>query len=294
MHSDAKAASAPVVLLTGAGSGLGAAMARRFARAGFQVAVTDINADRAQQVSEQLSSSGASSLYARLDISCDEDWQRVAAQVEQEWGRVNVLVNNAGVAAAGLCEETSLQDWQWIIDIDLMGVVRGCHRFLPGLRQEGAAGRPAHVINIASFAGFSAMPGLSAYGTAKAGVIALSEHLLTELDGSGVGVSVVCPSFFATNLLESFRSAQDDTRQTVERWMKHSPLSADDVAEIVFKAMQKKQFMVLTHPKTLWPWRMKRFWPSRYYRRISGFARQAQSKKTGNKTRHTQRGSNGQ
>ncbi len=271
---------AQVVLLTGAGSGLGAAMARRFARAGFRVAVTDINAARAQQVSDELTAAGSTSLYAELDTTCDADWQKAAELVAGQWGRVNVLVNNAGVAAAGRCEETSLADWQWIIDIDLMGVVRGCHYFLPEIRQEGAAGRLAHIINMASFAGFSAMPGLSAYGTTKAAVIALSEHLFTELDGSGVGVSVVCPSFVATNLMESFRSTQNGTRQTVERWMKHSPLSADDVAEIIFSAMQKRRFMVLTHPKTHWALRIKRFWPGWYFRRISAFSRRLESRRS--------------
>ena len=274
------AAGAPVVLLSGAGSGLGAAMARRFARAGFKVAVTDINAARAQQVSEELSAQGAESLHAKLDVTSAEDWQSIAGLVEQQWGPVNVLVNNAGVAASGLCEETSLADWQWVIDVDLMSVVRGCHRFLPGLRSLGAAGQTAYIINIASFAGFSAMPGMSAYGTAKAGVIALSEHLLTELDGSGVGVSVVCPSFVATNLLESFRGGEASTRKTVERWMQQSPVSADDVAETVFNAMQKKQFLVLTHPKTRNALLLKRFWPSRYYRRISELARRARARKS--------------
>jgi len=275
MAARTPAAFKPVVLLTGAGSGLGAAMAQRFAQDGYRVAVTDIDAERARQVSDAMNQAGATSLHAALDVTRDEDWQRIAEWLEREWGAVNVLVNNAGVAASGLCEETSIANWQWVIEIDLMGVVRGCHRFLHGLRQEAAAGRPAHIINIASFAGFSAMPGLSAYGTAKAGVIALSEHLLTELDGSGVGVSVVCPSFVATNLLDSFRSTKADTRKTVERWMKHSPLKADDVADIVFTAMQKNQFLVLTHPKTLWAWRFKRFWPSRYYRRISELSRKA-------------------
>ena len=268
-------AQAPVVLLTGAGSGLGAAMARRFARAGYRVAVTDINAERARTVSDELTEAGTVSWHSALDVTSDSDWQRLYDDLQGQWGRVNVLVNNAGVAASGLCEETSMESWQWIIDIDLMGVVRGCHRFLPTLRSEGAAGRPAYVINIASFAGFSAMPGLSAYGTAKAGVIALSEHLLTELDGSGVGISVVCPSFVATNLLESFRSTQADYRKTVERWMRHSPVTADDVAETVFIAMQKRQFLVLTHPKTRSALLLKRFWPGRYYRRISELSRKA-------------------
>ncbi len=266
----------PVVLITGAGSGLGAAMARRFARAGYRVAVTDINQERARIVSEELAETGAVTLHSALDVTSDSDWQRLFDELQGHWGRVNVLVNNAGVAASGFCEETSMENWQWVIDIDLMGVVRGCHRFLPLLRSEGSAGRPAYIINIASFAGFSAMPGLSAYGTAKAGVIALSEHLLTELDGSGVGVSVVCPSFVATNLLESFRSTKVGARQTVERWMKHSPVTAADVAETVFSAMEKRQFLVLTHPKTRWALLLKRFWPERYYRRISELSRKSQ------------------
>ncbi|HET6563831.1 MAG TPA: SDR family oxidoreductase [Xanthomonadales bacterium] len=281
MNQETKdAAKIPVVLITGAGSGLGAAMAKRFARAGFKVAVTDIDAGRARQVSDELSGQGATALHNSLDVTSDADWQRIGEWVEQAWGGINVLVNNAGVAASGNCEETTLENWRWVIDVDLMSVVRGCHRFLPGLRQQGAAGHPAHIINIASFAGFSAMPGMSAYGTAKAGVIALSEHLLTELDGSGVGVSVVCPSFVATNLLESFRGGEDSTRKTVERWMQQSPVTADDVAETVFRAMQKGEFIVLTHPKTRAALRLKRFWPSRYYRRISELARKAGGRKS--------------
>lgn len=283
-NSAAANSTAPVVLVTGAGSGLGAAMARRFATAGFRVVITDSNTARAEQMCQELSRGGANCLHATLDITRDADWQRVAEQVESIWGPVNVLINNAGVAAAGYCEETTLENWQWIIDIDLMGVVRGCHRFVPGLRQEAAAGRLAYVINIASFAGFSAMPGLCAYGTAKAAVIALSEHLLTELDGSGVGVSLVCPSFVATNLLESFRGGKAETHKTVERWMKHSPVSADDVAEIVFAAMQKKQFLVLTHPKTRWALRMKRFFPDRYFRRIAELARKARGDRKNSKS----------
>ncbi len=276
--ADPKRTTAPVVLLTGAGSGLGAAMARRFARDGFRVAVTDINPQRAQQVAEELAQAGTTSLHAALDVTRDADWQQVQEHIDSVWGGVNVLVNNAGVAASGYCEETSMADWHWVIDVDLMSVVRGCHRFLPGLRRVAATGEPAHIINIASFAGFSAMPGMSAYGTAKAGVIALSEHLLTELDGSGVGVSVVCPSFVATNLLESFRGGEESTRRTVERWMQQSPVSADDVAEIVFNAMRNRQFLVLTHPKTRSALRLKRLWPSRYYRRIIELARQARKR----------------
>jgi NAD(P)-dependent dehydrogenase (short-subunit alcohol dehydrogenase family) len=275
MTANPASSSKPVVMITGAGSGLGAAMARRFARAGYRVAVTDINAQRAQEVSEEINSLGGESLHAVVDVSQDGDFQRMAELLQQRWGGLNVLVNNAGIAASGFCETTSMADWHWVINIDLMSVVRGCHTFLPGLRKFAAEGRPAYIINVASFAGFAPMPGMSAYGTAKAGVIALSEHLLTELDGSGVGISVVCPSFVATNLMESFRGGDPSSRKTVERWMKQSPVSAEDVAETVFNAMQKREFVVLTHPKTRAALRMKRFFPMRYYRRIAELARKA-------------------
>jgi NADP-dependent 3-hydroxy acid dehydrogenase YdfG len=168
-----------------------------------------------------------------------------------------------------------MDDWQWVFDIDLMGVVRGSHHFISQLRSEAESGRTAHLINIASFAGFAAMPGLSAYGTAKAAVVSFSEHLLTELDGTGIGVSVICPSFVSTNLLETFRSTDPAAQKTVERWMKHSPVTAEDVANCVFDAMCQKKFLVLTHPKTHWVMRLKKFFPKRYYRRISEMGRLA-------------------
>lgn len=268
----------PVAIVTGAGSGLGAAMARRFGREGYAVAVADIDAARAEAVRSELDAAGARALAIRMDVTRQEDWEALSRRVVAEWGGCNVLVNNAGVAVAGRCEDTPLADWEWVLDVDLMGVVRGCHRFVPLLREEAAAGGPAHIVNVASFAGFSAMPGISAYGTAKAAVIALSEHLLTELADSGVGVSVVCPSFVATNLLDNFRSADPAYRGLVERWMARSPVSAEDVAESVIAAIRDRQFLVLTHPESRWALRLKRWWPSRYYRQVTRLANPARRK----------------
>jgi NADP-dependent 3-hydroxy acid dehydrogenase YdfG len=262
----------PVVVITGAGSGLGAAMVRRFALEGYAVAVTDVSIARAEAVLAELRATGAAGLSMELDVTRQEHWEALCRRVVAEWGGCNVLINNAGVAVAGRCEETPLADWQWVLDIDLMGVVRGCHRFLPLLRQQADAGEFAHIVNVASFAGLSAMPGISAYGTAKAGVIALSEHLLTELSGSGIGVSVVCPAFVATNLLENFRSPDPAYRSLVERWMAQSGVSAEDVAAAVIDALRARRFLVLTHPRTRWALRLKRWWPSRYYRQVSRMA----------------------
>lgn len=258
--------AAPKVAITGAGSGLGAAMARRFAASGYEVAVTDIDVQRADSVLAELTESGAAGFSQRLDTTSDADWDEFYRRVIQEWGGLDVLINNAGVSAGGCCEESSLADWQWVIDVDLMGVVRGCHKFLPLLRQQSEHGRRAYIVNIASFAAFSAMPGVCAYGTAKAGVVALSEHLRSELAGTGIGVSVVCPAFVRTRLMDSFRSKDPRQLETVHRWMDKSGVTADDVARQVFRAMHERRFLVLTHGPTRWAWLLKRFWPERYYR----------------------------
>jgi len=257
------------VLITGAGSGLGAAMARSFAGAGFDVAVTDINEQRALEVLAQVQVMGGDGFSFKLDITLDSDWEALYQELMQRWGGLDILVNNAGVAAAGLCEETSIADWSWVIDVDLMGVVRGCHRFVPLFRQQAEQGRKGHIVNIASFAALAAMPGIAAYGTAKAGVVALSEHLRSELDDAGIGVTVVCPAFVKTRLLESFRCEQPEQKDRVQRWMEHSDVTPEDVANDVLQAIRQKRFLVLTHSSTRWAWLLKRWWPTQYYRQAA-------------------------
>ena len=250
------------VLITGAGSGLGRAMALRFARDGRHVAVTDVDGNRAEAVLAEIRDAGGEGIAQRLDVSRQEDWDAACQRVLTEWGGLGVLVNNAGVAAAGNLEQTPLSDWEWVLGIDLMGVVRGCHRFLPMMREQGHG----HIVNVASFAGLAGAPGISAYGTAKAGVVALSEQLRAELHGSGVGVSLLCPAFVATGLMESFRSPDPADRERVERWMATSGVNAEMVADAVADAVDRGRFLVLTHANTRWAWRLKRWLPERYFR----------------------------
>lgn len=265
-------------LITGAGSGLGAAMARHFAANGYDVAVTDVNESRAGEVLQEIQGTGGAGFSFKLDITRDDDWESVYGEISRRWGGVDVLVNNAGVAAAGLCEETSLEDWQWVIDVDLMGVVRGCHWFIPMLRRQAEQGRKGTIVNIASFAALAGMPGIAAYGTAKAGVFALSEHLLGELHEAGIGVTVVCPAFVKTGLLESFRYTAPGQRERVQRWMEHSGVTAEDVARQVMHAVEHRKFLVLTHPATRWALLLKRWWPSHYYRQMAKRAHLARRK----------------
>lgn len=257
-----------VVLITGAGSGLGAAMAARFARDDWNVVIADRDIEAANRTAGGL---GESAEVVHMDVTRAEDWQRAAETVKQRFGHLDVLVNNAGVAVGGSLEDTPLDDWRWVIEIDLMGVVMGCKAVAPMLRERGSG----HIINVASFAGLAGMPQINAYGTAKAGVIAMSEMLRTELADAGVHVSVLCPAFVRTRLTETMRAPDSGYHQRVERWMDRSGVDADDVANVVFRAVRKPRFMLLTHRNTRWLWRLKRHFPETYFRMVMRGVRKA-------------------
>ena len=253
------------IAITGAGSGFGAALAHKYASLGWSVAVTDIDEARARQTLFEIRDFGGDSLAMPLDVTNADHWQQLQQTVMEQWGGLMVLVNNAGVAAAGNVEDTSIEDWQWVLDIDLMGVVRGCHQFAGIMKRQ----KTGHIVNISSFAGLAGLPFISAYGVAKAGVVALSEALRAEMHPYGVGVTVACPAFVKTGLLDTFRSTSPDTLTTVTRWMETSGISAEQVAEDIAKAVRDNDFLLLTHDKTRKAWRLKRWLPERYFRLIS-------------------------
>jgi len=253
------------IAITGAGSGFGAELARLYAARGWRVAVTDVDEDRARRTLAQIGDDQAGSFCMRLDVTCAEDWETLHASVLQRWGGLEVLVNNAGVAAAGNVEETSLEDWAWVLDIDLMGVVRGCRQFA-GLMKRQQSG---HIVNIASFAGLAGLPFIVAYGVAKAGVVALSEALRAEMRPYGVGVTVACPAFVKTGLLDTFRSTRPGAGQKVARWMETSGVTAVKVAEDIAGAVEANRFLLLTHRQTRGPWRLKRWFPETYFKMVA-------------------------
>jgi NADP-dependent 3-hydroxy acid dehydrogenase YdfG len=257
------------IAITGAGSGFGEALAHRYAGAGFRVAVTDVDQERAERVFDAIEAAGGRGFAQQLDVTSGADWDSLYQRILTEWGGLEILVNNAGVAAAGRLEDTPVDDWKWLLETDLMGVIRGCHRFLPLLREQ----RHGHVVNFSSFAGMVPMPEVSAYATAKAGVVALTEQLRVDLDRSGVDITLVCPAYVRTRLLESFRSPDDRHRQMAERWMARSRVTARQVADRVFKAVGKREFLVLTHAETRWLWRLKRWFPERFFRTMVKLSR---------------------
>ncbi len=252
------------IFVTGGASGLGRAIADRFARAGYAVCIGDVNDARGEEARQALAALGAEALFVRCDVTREDDLARVASLLDASWGGVDVVVNNAGVAQAGAIENVPLDDWQWILDINLLGVVRGCKVFTPMLKRQGSG----CFVNVASMAGLLDVPNMAAYNASKAAVVSLSETLENELAPSGVRVHVVCPSFFKTNLHESLRTDDPVIRARMSKLLERSAITAEDVAERVFAAVRDGEFYVLPHPEARKAWRMKRLLPRDLYRKF--------------------------
>lgn len=249
------------VLITGAGSGLGKALAQRYASAGDRVACIDIDAARAELTRASLPGSGH--LAVAANVAADDSMEQMHERVVAEWGGVDVLVNNAGIATGGFMVETTMPEWRNVIDINLLGVVRGCRLFLPGMIANGRG----QVINTASFAGLAGAPGIMSYGVTKAAVVTLSEQLRAEVADKGIRVSVLCPAFFRTNLLESWQGSPR-LKAFADRQMEVSTDTLDSVADKVFAAVERGEFLVLPTKREPMRWRLKRWLPETYFRKL--------------------------
>jgi NAD(P)-dependent dehydrogenase (short-subunit alcohol dehydrogenase family) len=249
------------IFITGGASGLGKAVAMRFAKAGFRVGIGDINDERGSEAESELKAQAPDAFYLPCDVTDIKDLEHARQQLEARWGGVDVVVNNAGVGGtAGTLEAVSLADWQWVIDINVMGVVRGCKTFIPLFKRQGGG----HFVNIASAAGLMNAPFMSNYNVTKAGVISLSETLMVELVDDQITTSVVCPAFFQTNLTENMKSHIGGMHAKVNKLMSRSKITAEDVADAIYKAYEKKAFWVVTHPVERRMWYFKRFMPNAF------------------------------
>lgn len=254
------------VLITGAGSGLGLALAHRYAGVGCAVACVDLIAERARAAAASLPGEGHFALTA--DVGDDDAMLALHGEISQRWPTLDVLINNAGIASGGNLIDTTPEEWQRVLQINLMGVVRGCRLFLPTMIDRGRG----QVINVASFAGLAGAPGIMSYGVAKAGVVALSEQLRAEVDEHGIRISVVCPAFFRTNLLQNW---EGDARMkaVAARLVEQSTDSIDEVADKVFAQAERGRFMILPTRREPMRWRLKRWFPELYYRQVRKLAR---------------------
>jgi NAD(P)-dependent dehydrogenase (short-subunit alcohol dehydrogenase family) len=253
-------------IVTGSAGTLGRAFAVRLAERGYRLALVDINEPENAETLRLVELAGGSGFTARVDVSSAAAWTELHDRLAREWPRVDLLVNNAGVAASGEVGLMSLADWEWLLAINLKSVVLGCHTFAERLKTNAGG---AHVINVASFAAFACLPNMAAYNVAKAGVLALSETLRIEWHRHRVGFTVVCPSFFTSGLLDAGRFHTDSQRDYTQREMSEAGFTADDVASAALRAMDRKRFYVVMPRKAKLFWWLKRFVPNLFMKEIT-------------------------
>jgi short-subunit dehydrogenase len=252
-------------VLTGAGGGLGRALALQLARPGARLLLADIHRPRVDETAELCRARGAEAHVTTTDVADAAQVEELGRHADERLGRIDLVVNNAGVAATGAVGEAPLSNWQWIMSINLWGAIYGCHVFTPRLiAQRGGA-----ILNVASAAGIACAPTMAPYNVTKAGVIALSETLAAEVAQYGVGVTVLCPVFFKTNLLETARVASDEERRMAEAAFANSTMTADTVAAAALRAVRRGDLYCLPMREARLMWRIKRLMPQRFHKTLA-------------------------
>lgn len=251
------------VLITGAGSGLGRALAIHYGSQGYEICVADLNAESGEETVQMINNAGGSSFFQSCDITQQWDVDKLAISLAERWRSLDMLINNAGVATAGQLEFESMEQWQWVFDINLLGHVRMTKAMLPLLRKSESAEKD--VINISSQAGITAAPGMGSYCMSKAAMVSFSETTHLELAPEGIHVSVACPSFFDTNLNQSLRSGDAKMQNVVDKMIKKSGVSADEIAKKIANGVAARKYLILTHKQGIKAYRLKRFLPIERY-----------------------------
>jgi len=250
-----------VAVITGGASGMGLAFAHRFAAAGMKVAIGDIEEPALEAAIAELVASGAEVFGSRCDVTDIDSFRRFAADAEEAFGPAHVVCLNAGVAGGGEMVDLTLSDWNWVLGVNLWGVVHGLDIYLKGLvaRNEG------HVVVTASVAGHTSFPGIGPYNASKHAVSAIAETLHNELvvAGSDVGVTSLCPGFVATGIFDSGRNRPEhlldalaelpseeqlERRQMIQEWMAQNAKDPTEVADLIHDAVLEQTFWVFTDP----------------------------------------------
>jgi NAD(P)-dependent dehydrogenase (short-subunit alcohol dehydrogenase family) len=253
-----------VAVITGAGSGFGLEFARLGGRLGMKLALADVQRNALDATVAELKGGGASVIGEVVDVMDDAQVRRLADRTYAEFGAAHLLFNNAGVGGGGgYLWESSVNDWQWALGVNLMGVVHGIRHFVPRMLAQRGEG---HIVNTASMAGWLAPPLMAAYNASKHAVVALTETLYHDLRlaGSTLGVSVLCPAFVPTGIAQSERNrptqfanageltaSQRLAQQQAEKAVSSGKITAAEVAALTFEAIRTNRFYVYTHPKIL-------------------------------------------
>lgn len=250
-------------VVTGAGSGIGRAFALELARRGGRIVCSDINLASAQETVGLIQAEGGAATAVQTDVTQLEQVEALAVEAER-WleTSIDVVINNAGVGAGGSrVGETSMDDWKWVLGVNLWGVIHGCHVFTPRLRAQGRGG----IINVGSTASFAAAPTMGPYNVSKSAVLALTETMAAEFQGTALHVTALCPTFVKTNIVRDGRIA-GSASGFANKVMKWTGIEADGVARETLDALDRNQLYVLPQLNARTIWRAKRLAPALYAR----------------------------
>ena len=252
-------------VITGAGSGFGRAMAMVLARKGWKILIADISHKGMDETLAMVRQAGGDGEVFECDVSKPENVKAMADYSFSKWGKIDLLINNAGVVSCGFVDGIPLEDWHWCVDINFWGMLYGCHSFIPHMKTKGGG----HIINVASSAGLFCLMEMGPYNVTKAAVISLSETLRQELVPYKIGVTVACPMFFNTHLLDNMRYQDQFQSEFAHSAFEHGRLSAEEVAERTIRAYEKNKLYVIPQFSGKYYWILKRLSPSFFYGMIS-------------------------
>src|SRR5882724_5517476 len=246
-------------VVTGGASGIGRALCLAFAGEGARIVVADIDDAGMAETARSVAKAGSKAIIVKTDVTKLASVQSLADRAFGEFGRVHLLCNNAGVAVHGSLDSASHRDWEWVLGVNLWGVIHGVEAFVPRMI---AQKEPGHIVNTASMAGLIASQGLGVYNTSKYAVVGLSETLAKDLRPYGIGVSILCPMGVATQIRASERNRPADLRnesasmpEPVE--LLGRTLAPETVAEMVLSAIHANRLFVITHEESLEPLRRR-------------------------------------
>jgi NADP-dependent 3-hydroxy acid dehydrogenase YdfG len=253
-----------VAFITGGASGMGLAMARSLSGAGMKVVIADIEQAALDSVEAEFNASNAEVLTICVDVTYRDAMDDAARQTEATFGKVHVLCNNAGVAVSGSIQAMTYQDWDWVMGVNVDGVINGVQAFVHRIMAHGEGG---HIVNTASMAGHIPVPNLSVYNMSKYAVVGMSEAMRIDLEPHNIGVSVLCPGVVSTNIFDSgrnrpehlrgtgdnssddlFTGANDEETAARRAALFETALDASVVGEMVLDAIQNDDLYIFTHP----------------------------------------------
>ena len=249
--------------ITGAASGLGKAFATELAKEGWTIGMADINSTELELAAAEIEKLGGKPIFFQLDVSDKEQYQKVAEDFLSKAGGIDLLFNNAGVGDGSAFEEYSLENYEWMVGINQMGVIYGCWYFIPAMKKQ----RSGHILNTASAAAIGCAPTMGAYNLTKAAVVAISETLYGELMDFNIQVSCIQPTYFKTNVIQYARGG-DIVKKATQMFIDRSGLEAKEVAHEILTRAGKKELYIILPKDARKMWLFKRLAPTWFRKKV--------------------------